>query len=402
MRILYFHQHFSNTKGSGGTRSYEFAKYAIEAGHDVTIVCGSNKSSDTGLRNNFSFGKREGHINGIKIVEYDLSYSNNDGFIKRSIVFLLFSLRGIKIALFDEYDVIFATSTPLTVCIPGIFARWIRNKKFIFEVRDLWPELPKQMGIITNPIILKALSILEWLAYKSAKKIIGLSPGIIDGIISRGIQREKTLMIPNGCDNELFETDELIKLPNEISEGDFIAVYCGTHGIANGLEILIESAEILLQQKTNNIKILLVGSGMKKANLMIEKNKRRLSNIIFLDPIEKDEIPKLLNSCDLGLQILANIPGFYYGTSPNKFFDYLAAGIPVLVNYPGWMKDLIQKNNCGYFVEPDSPKNFAEILKKASNERTKKDLFKRNSKSLAKRKFDRKKLASYWLNFIES
>ena len=402
MKILYFHQHFSNTKGSGGTRSYEFAKYAVEEGHDVTIVCGSNRSSNTGLNNKFLNGRREGDVDGIKVIEYDLSYSNNDGFIKRSLVFLAFAIRSIKISLFDEYDIIFATSTPLTVCIPGIFAKWIRNKKFIFEVRDLWPELPKQMGVITNPLILMALSFLEWLAYKSAHKIIGLSPGIIDGVVSRGINRDKTLLIPNGCDNELFLTNETMKLSKEIKKDDFVAVYCGTHGIANGLEILIQTAEVLQKQDINDIKILLVGNGMKKDKLIEERNKRRLKNLIFFDSIEKNDVPKLLNSCNLGLQILANIPGFYYGTSPNKFFDYLAAGMPILVNYPGWMKKLIKENNCGYFVEPDSPTKFAETLKLARDEKSKKELFRINSKSLANREFDRKKLASSWLNFIKS
>ena len=371
-------------------------------GHDVTIVCGSNKCSVTGLRNKFFFGKRSGFVDGIEVIEYDLSYSNNDGFFKRSLIFLAFALRSIKTSLFSKYDILFATSTPLTVCIPGIFAKWFRNKKFIFEVRDLWPELPKQMGVITNPFILKALSILEWLAYKSAYKIIGLSPGIINGIISRGIDTKKTLMIPNGCDIELFQTDEIIALPDEIEEDDFIAVYCGTHGIANGLEILVESAEMLLNQNIKNIKILLVGSGMKKEKLITEKETRNLSNLIFMNPIEKRDIPKLLNSCDLGLQLLANIPGFYYGTSPNKFFDYLAAGKPILVNYPGWMKDLIKTNNCGYYVEPDSAEQFVITLKNAAHERSKKNYFRDNALNLAKKEFNRKKLASSWLNFIES
>src|SRR5690606_20654079 len=116
-----------------------------------------------------------------------LPYSNNHGFLRRTITFLTFALRSIGLALREQYDVIFATSTPLTAGIPGIVARWLRGKPFVFEVRDLWPELPREMGVIRNPLVLTAMSLLEWLTYHSAHRLIGLAPGIVDGIIRRGI-----------------------------------------------------------------------------------------------------------------------------------------------------------------------------------------------------------------------
>ena len=174
MRVLYFHQHFSTPKGSTGIRSYEMARRLVSQGHEVTMVCGSYGGGNTGLAGDFSRGRREGKVDGIEVIEFDLAYSNADGFIKRSLLFLLFALRSVGVALTHQYDVLFATTTPLTAGIPGIFSRWLRGKPFVFEVRDLWPELPREMGVITNPVVLWAMGVLEWVSYRSAHRVVGL------------------------------------------------------------------------------------------------------------------------------------------------------------------------------------------------------------------------------------
>lgn len=142
MRVIYFHQHFSTPKGMVGIRSYEMARRLVARGHQVTMVCGSYGGGQTGLDVPFSKGRRQGTVDGIDIIEFDLAYSNTDGFIKRTTTFFSFALRSIRLAMTEEYDLVFATTTPLTAGIPGIFARWLRGKAFVFEVRDLWPELP--------------------------------------------------------------------------------------------------------------------------------------------------------------------------------------------------------------------------------------------------------------------
>ena len=196
MNILYFHQHFSTPKGSIGIRSYEMAKRLIYHGHHVTMVCGTYGGGDTGLDSTFVSGRREGFVDGIRVIEFDLAYSNSDSFFKRSATFMKFALKSIGIALTEKYDVLFASTTPLTAGLPGIFARWLRGKFFVFEVRDLWPELPKEMGVIKNPVILYLMSFLEWLSYRSAHRCIGLSPGIVKGIKKHGVDVSKIAMIP--------------------------------------------------------------------------------------------------------------------------------------------------------------------------------------------------------------
>ena len=241
MKILYFHQHFSTPKGSAGIRSYAMAQSLIRNGHQVTMVCGSFGAGQTGLTQPFNKGVRRGMVDGIDIIEFELPYSNALSFLKRILIFLSFAFKSIKVALTEQYDVVFATTTPLTAGIPGIFAKWFRRKPFVFEVRDLWPELPKAMGVIKNPIVLWMMSVLEWTSYHSADRLVGLSPGIVDGIIKRGIAPEKVASIPNGCDLDIFASEHQAWRPEGVKETDLMAIFTGTHGLANGLNAVLIS-----------------------------------------------------------------------------------------------------------------------------------------------------------------
>jgi len=400
MHILYFHQHFSTPKGSTGIRSYEMARRLINHGHKVTMVCGSYGGGNTGLENEFVNAKREGEVDGIRIIEFNLAYSNSDGLLKRSILFLKFALKSVGLALTEKYDVVFATTTPLTAGIPGIFARWLRGKPFVFEVRDLWPELPKQMGVIKNPIVLGMLSFLEWASYRSAHRCIGLSPGIVDGIKLRGVKQDKISLVPNGCDLNIFGKSSLPWRPDGVNENDLMAVFTGTHGIANGLDAVLDTAKELKVRNNHQIKIVLVGQGKLKLQLKAKAEKEQLDNVIFHDPVNKDKLSGLMESADIGLQILANIPAFYYGTSPNKFFDYIASGLPVLNNYPGWLADMIKDYHCGFSVPPENTIAFADALENALNDKTQLIGMGKNARALAEKEFDRKKLADKWVSWV--
>ncbi|WP_150138685.1 glycosyltransferase family 4 protein [Candidatus Enterovibrio escicola] len=400
MNILYFHQHFSTPKGSVGIRSYEMAKKAIQRGHHVTMVCGSYSGGKTGLLNDFIKGKRIGIVDGINIIEFDLSYSNNDGLVKRSFTFLQFAFKSIGLALTKDYDVLFATTTPLTAGIPGIIARWLRRKPFVFEVRDLWPELPKQMGVIKNPIILSLMSLLEWISYRSANRCIGLSPGIVDGIAARGVLRDNIELIPNGCDLSIFGSKVDTWRPEGVSETDLMAVFTGTHGVANGLDSALDAAKELQSRGRNDIKLVLVGQGKLKERLQSRASTEGLSNVIFHPPVNKEKLAGLMSSADIGLQLLANVPAFYFGTSPNKFFDYISAGLPVLNNYPGWLAGMIKEHKCGYSVEPDNSIAFADALEHAMANRVSLLPMGINARSLALQQFDRNLLSDKWVKWV--
>ncbi len=400
MRVLYFHQHFSTPKGSSGTRSYEMARRLVAKGHQVTMVCGSYGGGETGLSGPFSKGRRQGQVDGIDIIEFDLAYSNNDGLLKRSAVFLRFALKSIGLALREPYDVVFATTTPLTAGIPGIAARWLRGKPFVFEVRDLWPELPKAMGVIRNPLVLAGLSVLEWLSYRSAHRCIGLSPGIVDGIARRGVARERICAVPNGCDLGLFADKSAPWRPAGVADSDLMAVFAGTHGVANGLDAVLAGAAELKKRGRSDIKLVLIGQGKLKPQLQQQAASMALENVIFHEPVSKLKLSGLMAATDLGLQILANVPAFYYGTSPNKFFDYIAAGLPVLNNYPGWLAELIDTHQCGYAVPPENPKAFADALEHAADHRQGLKEKGANGRLLAERQFNRDELAERWVQWV--
>ncbi len=409
MKVLYFHQHFSTPQGSTGTRSYQFSRKLLEHGHEVTVVCGSSATGKTGLDGESVKGMRTGTIDGINVIELNLAYSNYDGLVKRAWTFLKFAMKSTKIALTYKYDLLFATSTPLTAGIPGIVMKIFRRKKFIFEVRDLWPELPREMGVIKNPVILFLMSVLEWLSYNMADACIGLSPGIQEGILRRTRNKKKIIeMLPNGCDLGLFKPKakkDLSFFKKNISnynQNDIIALFTGAHGLANGLDAVLDAAVVLQKKNADNIKLVFIGDGKLKPGLIARAQKEKLTNCIFLDPVPKFELADIVCNADIGLMILDNIPAFYYGTSPNKFFDYISAGKPVFNNYPGWLAGLITENKCGCAVKPGDPEVFADSLIEMTADVKALQVMGENSRKLAERQFDRDRIAEKFETLLES
>ncbi|SIT13849.1 Glycosyltransferase involved in cell wall bisynthesis [Roseivivax lentus] len=377
------------------------AKALLAEGHTVTMVCGSYQLGQTGLDTEFHKGRREGIVDGIRVIEFDLSYSNNADLLTRTKLFLKFAFGGVGIAMSRKYDVVFATTTPLTAGLPGIAARWLRRKPFVFEVRDLWPELPRAMGVITNPIVLGAMSLVEWASYKSATRLVGLSPGICRGIAERGIPDDRIKMIPNGCDIGIFASGNREPWrPDGVDPSDFMAIFTGTHGQANGLDAVLDAAAELQRRGRGDVRLVLVGDGKLKPVLQKRAQDDGLENVIFHDPVDKSRLAGLMASADLGMQILANVPAFYYGTSPNKFFDYIAAGLPVLNNYPGWVANLVMENECGYAVDPENSSAFADALIEAADNREALTMKARNAAALARSDFDRSKLSRSWADWI--
>ncbi|MGP9820431.1 glycosyltransferase family 4 protein [Salinarimonas sp. NSM] len=396
MHVLYYHQHFSTPDGSTGVRSYEFARRLIAEGHAVTMVCGSYKAGRTGLDGAFRNGRRTGRVDGIEVIELELPYSNHDGLARRAFRFLEFALRSSAIALRRDYDVVFATSTPLTAGIPGILARLLRRKPFVFEVRDLWPELPRAMGVIRNPVLLAAMSALEWASYRAASHCIGLSPGMIEGITRRGVPPERVTLIPNGCDLDLFAPGDRVP-----SGEPLVAAYTGTLGLANGLDAVLDAAGELIRRGREDIRIVLVGDGGRKPALVARAEAEGLENCTFLDPMPKRELAAFMQRVDVGLMVLQNIPAFYYGTSPNKFFDYIAAGIPVLNNYPGWVAGMVEETGCGVAVPPGDAGAFAQALIDLADDRARLPAMAAAGRRLAQERFDRRTLAGCFVDVLE-
>ena len=431
MKILYFHFYYSTTQGSTGTRSYHMAKALAARGHEVTIACSSWSQSDTGLKGEVVDGMRKGRVEDFDVIEFVIPYDQSFGPLKRLQAWLKFARATVKLAKRNDYDLLFATSTPLTVAIPGIFTKRSRGKRpFVLEIRDLWPELPKALGY-RNPIGLAGMQWLEKAAYRAADAGVGLAPGIVDGMVRGGMDRSKVAMIPNGCDLETFSPfpsqgkeceaepnwDGVKRLASEsphLSPADradpplegeegtvFTVIFTGAHGRANGLSAILDAAA-LLKDSEPGIQFVFIGKGGEKQQLVERAQQQGLTNCTFHDPIAKAELAKIVAQADVGLMCLANVPGFYYGTSPNKFFDYLASGLPILVNYPGWMAEMVAEHDLGRAVPPDDPEALADALVAMRSDPERLRQNGQNARALGEREFDWNLLGNRMADHLEA
>ncbi len=402
MKILYVQQHFATARGEAGVRGYNLVKTLADRGHEVTVICGHNWR-DSSLQSNERRRVTVSQLDGFRIVQINVFYSNHQSFLKRVWSFFLFGFLACYEVVRRDADLLFASSTPLTVSLPALCARLLRGTPYVFEVRDLWPDLPIEMGIIRNPVIKRALYLWEWAAYKFARKLVALAPGIKTGIERKAnIPARRIAMIPNGSDTERLRP--LGRLPRRIlpvADNLFALGYTGTHGIANGLDAVLNAATVLQRRGVRDVVFVLIGDGREKLRLQERAAKEGLDNVVFVGLFNKSQYNQVLAELDVGMQILQNVPAFYYGTSPNKFFDYLAVGKPVLVNYPGWMSELVTTHQCGIAVPPDDAEAFADAIETLNPERESLVGMGSRARALAEEQFSQQKILIDLAEFIE-
>jgi glycosyltransferase involved in cell wall biosynthesis len=398
MHILYIHQHFATPSGSTGTRSYEFARRWIKAGHRVTMLTGHY---DIG---GLEHGKgliQEQIIEGIRVIIVGIRYSNVQSFSRRIISFFCFILLSIYAALKTKgVDVIYATSTPLTVGIPALLVKWFRKIPFVFEVRDQWPEIPIELGIIKNRFLIKLLSWLEKLIYQNSAAIIALSPGMAEGVRRVSGPGVSIITIPNCCDTDLFRPDiDGSTIRKEYGWGDkLVFLHAGAMGRANGLEFVIDAAERLKDHR--DITFALIGDGSQKDTLIKKIKQLDLNNVEILEPIPKAQLLQVFAACDVSMVIIANFPILELN-SANKFFDSLSAGKPVLLNYSSWQRKILEDNAAGYGCDLCNTDEFIEKVLYFYSHRDELSKMGQNARRVAIEEFDRDKLAARVLAFLE-
>lgn len=392
MKIIYLHQYFNTPKMSGGTRSYEMARRMVAAGHEVHMVTSSREQSNT------SKGWYMTEEAGIKVHWFPVPYSNHMSYFQRIKAFFAFAFAARKKACALQGDVVFATSTPLTIAIPAVAAARKSKIPMVFEVRDLWPEMPIAMGALKNPVLKWAAKKLEWWAYKNSAAVVALSPGMKEGVIKAGYPKNQVAVIPNSSDNIEFSYREHVadafRSQRSWLKTSPLLTYAGTFGRVNGVDYMVRLAKELLEIDSN-IKILLVGDGSEK-NKTIDKAKEwgvLEKNVFFEPPMAKKDIPALFSAATMTSNLVIDLPAAR-ANSANKFFDALAAGKPILLNHGGWMHEVVKTHNCGLALwqmplesvakELDKKMNDAEWLAKAGDA----------AKKLAENEFDRDKLAN--------
>ncbi len=396
MHILYIHQHFATPKGSTGTRSYEFARRWVKAGHNVTVITGHY---DIG---GLEYSKKPFEVEGITVVMTGGQYSNKQSFFKRVWSFFSFMLLSIIAGLrLDKPDVIYATSTPLTVGVPAMVLKFLRRVPFVFEVRDQWPEIPIELGIIKNPLIKGFLLWLEKRIYLSSSAVVALSPGMAEGVRKIVGTNRPITVVPNCSDTELFgpEVDGLQLRKEHGWEHKFVLMHFGAMGKANGLDFVVKVADRLRNE--SQIMFILVGSGSERDKITKQTQNLNLSNIEIIPPQSKTVLPEYVAACNVSMVIVADHPILEHN-SANKFFDSLSAGKPVLLNYSGWQREVIEEAKAGLGCKQCDLNEFVENVLRLFGRRESLDAMGDNARKLAETRFSRDLLAQKVLEAIEN
>lgn len=395
MKIIIFYQYFSTPKGSWGTRIYEFSKDWVEKGHEVEVITSVYAKSDLQpvqfLQNTI--------IDGIKVRVINVKINNKHSFIRRIFSFLCYALISCWYALTTKADIAIASSGPITVGLPGLTSRWFRGTKLVFEARDLWPEGAIELGVIKDPILKKLARAFERLCYANASLIVGLSPGMRD-FISKNHKHPNVISVTNAANLKLFgPRQELPSISLPLQRKKY-AIYTGNIGPVNNSYWLLHAAEELLIRGREDIMILLIGEGQQREELCLLAKKRKIKNFHRLGLMPKTDIVSFIQGALVSLVPLKGTP-VLDTSSPNKFFESLAAGVPIIQNTNGWMKTYLEENEVGYTLPPDRPDLLADLLIELDqNPNTLTEMSDR-CKICAERDFDQHKLSTKYLRKLE-
>jgi glycosyltransferase involved in cell wall biosynthesis len=401
VRILYIHQFFATRESDLGLiRSYEFSRRWIAAGHDVTVVTSSSRLPAAFQGRLFA----SGDIDGIDVRSVRVAYANVMSYTRRVLSFTLFVLGATWLALrAPRPDVVLATSTPLTVAIPGLIAAKLRRVPFVFEVRDLWPEAAIQMGALRRGGVAARLAKwLERMAYRAASQVVALSPGMAQGVIAEGVPAHRVHVVPNSSDIDLFGPGD--KDPELVArfglDGKFVVGYAGAVGPSNAVEAqLPAAARQLAARGADDIAFLVVGDGRSLPAL--REAVADLPSVVLAGTLPKHEIPRVTRTCDVMLVLFADVP-ILATNSPNKLFDALASGRPVVLNSPGWTKELVESHRVGLYVPAGDGRALAEAIEGLAREPESRARMGERARALAESEFSRDELAAHVLSVLET
>jgi glycosyltransferase involved in cell wall biosynthesis len=394
MRILYLHQFFITREGVGGTRSYEFARRFAARGHGVRMVtAGSGRREQEGIE-----------VVGVRGAYSDYMAATSLSYARRMLAFARFAVGATAAALRGPRpDVILATSPPLTMALPALAARLRHRAPFVFEVRDLWPEAPIQMGALRGRLLQWLARALERFVYARAAAVVALSPGIRKGVIAAGVPPSKVELVPNASDLELFSPAlDGREVRERLGLGDsFVCSYFGAMGEANDLTQVVEAGALLRQRGENGVRFVLMGEGKRRPELEQLAHARGATNVVFAGPArDKSAVARLAAASNACLTVFKDVP-VLATNSPNKLFDTFAAGRPAIVNTPGWMRELVEGNEAGLFARPGDPADLADKVLQLRDRPELAERYGRNARALAEREFDRDRLAGSLLTLLE-
>ena len=399
MRILYLHQYFNTPQDAGGIRSYEMARRFVERGYEVHMI--TSKRNDGGKKGWFTTVEA-----GIKVHWLPVPYSSTMSVPERVRSFVSFAMAAGPRAASVGGDVVFATSTPLTIALPAVFAARRLRVPMVFEVRDLWPEMPIAIGALRNPVLKWVAHRLERFAYHNSDQIVALSPGMREGVVRTGYPRKKVHVIPNSSDVSIFRGDNVDRdrflSRHPYLKGKKLVGYTGAVGPINGLEYFLRMASEM-QGIDHDVHFLVVDKGGSEGAAIREAAAESGildRNLTILPSVPKQELPDVLAALTVASSLFIDLPEMW-SNSANKFFDALAAGKPVMINYAGWQAELLREYEAGIVVPPKDPIAAAQQLYTFLQNKEGLERAGLASAKLAETMFDRDLLAGKLLNVIE-
>ena len=362
MKILFLTDNFPPEVNAPATRTYEHCKEWVKQGEKVTVItCVPNFPQGKvykGYRNVFY---QKEIMEGIHIIRVWTYITANEGFIKRTLDYISFSVSAFIAGLFQKTDIIIATSPQFFTALSGRALSFWKRKPWIMEVRDLWPESIKTVGAMNDNILIRYFEWQEKHCYHSAKKIVVVTDSFKRRLVERGIDSSKIDVVKNGVNRSLFvPVVKDLQLLNELGlQNKKIIGYIGTHGMAHKLDFILQCAKGM--EGRNNYHFLFLGSGAEKRNLLDLKEKLDLKNVTMLDPVSKLEVKRYISILDIALINLRKSE-LFTTVIPSKIFENAGMEIPILMGVNGEAREIIESYHAGVCFEPESETEFCEKL----------------------------------------
>jgi glycosyltransferase involved in cell wall biosynthesis len=362
MKILFLTDNFPPEFNAPATRTYEHCKEWIRLGAEVTVItCAPNFPSGKVFDGYKNVWRSEERVDGIKVIRVWSYISANQGFFKRTLDFVSFALTSFLAGLFIKTDIIVATSPQFFTAVSGCALGIFKQKKWVMEVRDIWPESIKAVDAVKSAWVIAFLEKIELFLYKSAYKIVVVTDSFKENLVQRGVSKEKVFVIKNGVDLAIYKpSPKNIELTKTLGiQGKFVIGYIGTHGLAHSLDFIVKSISKLNDQSYH---FLFIGEGAEKKNVKNLAEELALANITFIDPVKKSEIPKYLTIVDVALVPLKKSTTFE-SVIPSKVFEAVAMNVPILLGVDGETRRIIESYYSGLYFEPENEIDFIEKMK---------------------------------------
>jgi len=408
VHVLLIHQAFTALDEPGGTRHYELARCLAQRGQRVTIIASpisyltgkADLTSPTSVRSHEGGHQAGVEEDGLRILHAYTYSALHKSFVHRVFSFFSFMVSSFATGLkVKNVDLIWGTSPPIFQGMTAWALARIKHAPFLFEVRDLWPAFAIGVGVLHNPLLIRLSEWLERFLYRHADLVLVNSPGFIDHVRSHGAKRVE--LVPNGADPGMFDplADGARFRAAHGLQDKFVVVYAGAHGMSNDLGVVLDAANLLYDRP--EVAIVFLGDGKDKPQLQARAAKSGLKNVVFIPPIPKTDMGEALAAADACIAILKPIP-LYATVYPNKVFDYMAAGRPVLLAIDGVIRKVIEENQAGLYVEPGNPLALAEAIRILADDPKKRRTMGTNGRRTVERDFDRAKLAEVLADLLIS